>query len=407
MVTVKILRYKQKVLKDGASPIILEAIFQRKVKRISLGGEYKCFGDQWNESQRRFNKNFEGYKEKNKVLQTIEARASQIIDDIIKSGKSFTFQIFEEQFRGNNKKAPFFYAFFEERINEMKAQNQLANAQNYDSLKRVLKQFEPKTNLLFPDIDYRFLTRYEGFLRERGNNNGGIINHMKTLRALINEAMRRGYLSKEMYPFKNPFNNDGYSFSHIKPDAKPRALSLIDLEKIKTFPVDEYPDLNFAYKIFIFTYYARGININDIAKLKKTDIYNGRIVYTRTKTNKPLSIQMSEPLKAIVDEFQTSKSIYIFPILTDFHQTQQQINDRIHKEMKKVNLGLKKIAEILEIEVNLTTYVARHTYATTLKRNGGDISKISEALGHSEINTTKAYLKQFGDTEIDELDNLL
>lgn len=407
MATAKIIRYKQKTLKDGSCPIALQVIFERQPKRFFLGGEYKCFDEQWNDNAREFTKKFKDYKEKNKVLRSTEANANAIIDDFIKTGKPFNLTEFEERYKGLNKIVPTVFEFFETRINEMKAQNHLANSVVYDSDRRVLGKFHPNKNLAFTDIDYKFLTRYEGFLKERGNNGGGIANHMRTLRALINEAIKRGYFSKELYPYRDKFNSNGYTFSHIKSDARPRALSEKDMQKIKDFPLTEYPDLNFGYKIFMFTYYSRGMNITDIAKLKKSNLYNNRINYTRTKTEKPLSVLLSKPLTDIIKEFENPNSDYLFPILNETYQTAQEIKTRIANMTKQVNERLKKIAKILEINVNLTTYVSRHTYATTLKRKGVGISKISELLGHSEESTTTAYLKKFEDSELDESDSLL
>lgn len=405
MITAKIIRYKHKVLSDGTSPILLEIIFNRKIKRISLG--YHCDTEQWNEDARAFTRKFADYKAKNKVLEKSQTRANDIIDDYIKTGKPFSFMAFEELYRGGKKNIPTLYAFFEERVKEMKAKNQLSNAQCYHSTKQVLKRFEPNPNVAFIDINYKFLTNFEIHLTENGSNGGGIINHMKTFRALMNEAIKRGYATQEQYPFKNQFNNNGYSFAHVKSDARPRALSLVDMERFKTFPIADYPHLNLGYKVFMFTYYARGINIGDIAKLQKTNIYDNRLHYTRSKTKHAFSFPLSEPLKAIIKEFEDDSSAFLFPFLSDFHKTPQQIKDRIAKITKNVNSQIKEVAKVLDINFNLTTYVGRHTYANTLKRNKVPTDMISETLGHADIPTTKAYLDNFQDEEIDKTDNLL
>lgn len=407
MATVNIIRYKHKVNSNGTSPIILQIIHQRKIKRISLGSRYDCTSDQWNEAAKEYNRNFPEYKAKNVILQKFKTSANDIIENFAKVGKPFSFKAFETIFRGSGKNVSTLFEFFEERINEMKAQNQLSNASIYKATKSILNQFESNKNLAFTDIDYQFLTRFEIYLKERGSNGGGINNHMRTFRALINEAMKRGFLSLEQYPFKSAWNGNGYSFSHIKSDAKPRAVSPEDLEKLKNFPIQNFPDLNFAYKIFMFSYYSRGMNINDIFKLKKSNVYNNRLSFNRTKTGKQMSVNLTEPLKTILKEFENTKNDFLFPVLNESHHTPEDVKKQIANTLKQINYRLKKIAEILEIDVDLTSYVARHNYATTLKRNGGDVSKISEALGHSDINTTKAYLKKFEDSEIDELDKLL
>jgi integrase/recombinase XerD len=407
MATAKIIRYISKKPDEGRNPILLQIIAERKIKKISLGNDFFCLGDQWDANKREFTRNFPNCKERNKTIKNLEVRAVGIIDDFLRTGKPFTFKAFEDTFRGSIKNAPNVYDLFDELIGEMKEKGKIGNANVYTDTKRVLKKFEPSPKLMLPDIDYKFLTRFENHLLTTGCTDGGVIVYMRTIRAAINESIRREYLSKELYPFKNQFSNGGYTFSHLQSTAQPRALSEMDLNKIKAFSTAEQPHLNFAYKLFMFSFYSRGMNFYDIAELKRKDIYNGRINYNRSKTGKFFTINVSEPLKMIVDEFYTEGSDFVFPILSDFHKTPQQMKDRINKVQKKVNQNLKEICKILGIDVALTFYVARHSYATKLKRGNADIAKISEAMGHRDINITNAYLKGFENSEIDELDNLL
>lgn len=407
MASAKLIRYKYKVLSDGSSPIMVQVIHNRKIARYAVGSDYKCKEEQWDEAAREFTRKFNGYKEKNKVLKTVELRASEILDDLIKSGKPFTFQLFEERFRSISRNPPTVYKFFDIRISELTEKGKVGNARVYADMKRALMNFSPNPNLMFPDIDYALLDGFETHLLKRNCSGGGVHNYMRTLRALVNEAIRRQYLQVELYPFKNQYNSKGYSLAHLKSKASPRALSSKDLERLKTFKVELNPYLNFAYKIFMFSYYSRGMNFKDIAQLRKRDIYDDRLNYTRAKTGGNFTIKVSANLQTIIDEFNDPESDYIFPILSELHQTPIQIKYRISKKLKEVNAGLKEIADLLGIGTTLTTYVARHTYATTLKRQSVDISKISQSLGHADVMTTKNYLEKFEAGEIDELDDLL
>ena len=265
---------------------------------------------------------------------------------------------------------------------------------------------------MFADIDYQFLKKFETHLFKRETVSGGGVHfYMRTLRAIINEAISRNFMPRELYPFANQFNKNGYSLSHLKSKASPRALSEQDMNKIKTAAFDQAPTLQMANNYFLFSYYARGINFTDMANLKWSDIYDDRLHYTRSKTNGNFNIKVSEPIKQILTYFQTeyppTSANYIFPVLSEFHQTEKQIKYRIQKCLKQYNQQLKEIAELLDINVALTSYVARHTYATTLKRNGINTATISEGLGHKDISTTKAYLKQFDTDVIDKADEVL
>ena len=100
---------------------------------------------------------------------------------------------------------------------------------------------------------------------------------------------------------------------------------------------------------------------------------------------------------------------YLFPILNvEVHKTALQKQNRIHKILSKVNSNLKLIATQSGLDINLTTYVARHSFATVLKKSGVNIALISEALGHSDLATTQIYLDSFDNEQIDDaMKNLL
>jgi site-specific recombinase XerD len=70
--------------------------------------------------------------------------------------------------------------------------------------------------------------------------------------------------------------------------------------------------------------------------------------------------------------------------------------------MTKVNTNLKQISKTIGVKIPVTTYVARHTYATVLKRSGVNVALISESLGHSDLATTQIYLDSFENSQIDE-----
>lgn len=115
---------------------------------------------------------------------------------------------------------------------------------------------------------------------------------------------------------------------------------------------------------------------------------------------------------AIIEKYSRSghsSDDYIFPILDKrVHITPQQIFNRTHKVLRKVNRELKVLGEMIGLQMPLTTYVARHTYATVLKRSGVNIAIISESLGHSDLSTTQIYLDSFENSQIDEaMKNLL
>jgi integrase len=160
------------------------------------------------------------------------------------------------------------------------------------------------------------------------------------------------------------------------------------------------------------SYYFQGINFKDLSELQWKDIIEDRIFYTRAKTGKIIHFKLVPPAQAIIEHYRpltgNHPENYIFPILNRLqHVTALQITHRVAKVRKKVNSQMREIARLAQIDANPTTYVARHTYATVLKKNDVSIAKISQALGHSSELVTQTYLKEFEDEEMDLINNCL
>lgn len=404
MPKIKVVLYRSKTYKNGTHPVMLRVTHNRQIKYYSLNAN--CRQEQWDNSKALFNKKYRGYHEKNRLLRILEERAYKVLDTFLRDNKPFSFHSFEQQFI-NEPKSITVFAFFDEIVEDLLKKEKIGNYKAYRQTKGMLEKFFEKKKLMFTDIDYRFLKKFEVFLFGNGCRTPGVHFYMRTLRAVINEAIRQRLLSRDSYPFSTQFNKAGYSLSHLKSNAVPRPLSDSDMAKIKGFSFDEYPQLARSVRYFLFSYYARGINFVDMANLKWSNIYNGRLEYIRAKTQKKYTIKLSSHLEKILLHFKGINDIYIFPILTEFHQTPMQKKNRCIKCLKHYNRDLKEVAKLLSIEVNLTSYVARHTYATTLKRKGIDISVISEGLGHSDVETTKAYLEKFSSEIIDAADEVL
>ena len=159
----------------------------------------------------------------------------------------------------------------------------------------------------------------------------------------------------------------------------------------------------------MFSYLCGGINFTDIANLTKANIVNGRLEYIRQKTHKLIKIGIPDEAMRIIKKYEMESTGYLFPILNNkVHKTALQKQNRIHKMRGKVNYNLKVLGKRLGIEISVTTYVARHSFASVLKKSGVNIAIISEALGHSDLATTQIYLDNFDNEQMDDaMKNLL
>ena len=298
-------------------------------------------------------------------------------------------------------------SYLERQIAAMKQAGRINTAIKYTATRTSLVKFHP-AKLRFEDITPNLLVDFETFLCGEGNQPNSIATKFSVLKAVYNKAIAdKIFLCKE-----NPFVL--YKVGKHWTQTRKRAIHKEDIQRLIQAkpPVTRSPYTEFARDIFLFSYFSAGINFKDIATLRYNDMEENRIFYRRHKTGKAMTCRLHPQAKEIIAKYTRSEVIledYIFPILDrHIHRTEQQIHNRVHKVLIHINKELREWSKQLGLATNLTTYVARHTFATVLKRSGVNIAIISESLGHSDLSTTQIYLDSFENSQIDAaMQNLL
>nr|WP_321221359.1 site-specific integrase [uncultured Psychroserpens sp.] len=385
-----------KPLSDGLHAVYLRIIKNRKKKEINLG--LRCTRQNFINEQ--FVKGHPDYKIENQLLLKLKTKAYDIIRDFRLQDYDFTLNEFENKFRGNDiesEKNINAISFFDEIITEMEVAGRIGNSRAYRETKTALIKYAGD-NIYFKEITVGFLEKFESILRQNGNGNGGIAFKMRELRALFNKAINRGLISQDLYPFKR------YKISKLKLNKNKRALTIDEFKRIRDLDLSSHPHLQEAHNYFMFSFYTRGMNFIDLLKLKWTDIQNGRIHYTRSKTKGQFSIEIIKNVQEILNFYkaQNRDTDYVFPILLSNEMTPKQIDNRKHKVLQRVNFRLKEIGHLANVETKLTSYVARHSMATILKQMGTSTDIISEIMGHSDVQVTMTYLKEFDNDILDK-----
>jgi site-specific recombinase XerD len=235
-------------------------------------------------------------------------------------------------------------------------------------------------------IDDEFVERFKKWLEANGKAGNTIYTRIKNLRTVHSWATKRYGVKYHKYDVAGL----------QKPTAK-RALSQEDIIKITTHqPASESEAL--AIDTFTFCYYCGGISFADLYSLTANNIQEnaqGKVIkYKRIKCGTAISAPLLQPAQSIIDKYESLRNHHsgrLFPF-----------DGSIHNALMRVNRALKRIGKKLDLPIKLTTYVSRHSFATSLKRNNVNIGIISEALGHSNIQTTKIYLDSFGSKPVYE-----
>jgi len=285
-------------------------------------------------------------------------------------------------------------------IAELREARKLGNAGVYQQALDFMERMTGLKDIAFADIDYKMLKAIESkFLSIEGNSLNGLSFYLRTVRAVYNRAIKEGKARRENYPFTS------YSIKETK--TRKRAIRKTDMDNIKAMDFIPGSALWHTRNIFLFSFFNRGMNFADIAKLQISDIVDDRIYYRRSKTGKPLSVKLIEPTIKILNFYTEAKGPddRIFPILKRDTPELQQMD--LYNSRKTFNKYLNKIAEACGIQGRLTSYVARHSWATIAKDLNVPISVISEGLGHEDIKTTQIYLDEFDTSVIDDANQLI
>jgi integrase len=385
MASVTLHLYTHKTLKDGTNPILIQVIKDRKRKTFSTG--YSAKPEQWSKKTNLPNSKHPNHSLLVPLLKRKLIEAQDIILELENKMKDFTIEDIAAKL---NKKvsSDTFAGFTDQLIKQLEENGKDGNARVYGFTKSTFLKNE-KPNIKLSEITYRTIKGFQDFLIQRGNSTNTISIHLRTLKAIINQAIKEGLIEKESYPFTDlPIKTE---------KTRKRAVNKDIIMKVESLDVSKENNLQLYKDLFMFSFYNQGMNFVDSAYLKVKNIINGRIVYTRKKTGQHFSIKITPKVKAIIKKYNDLKKpeSYIFPIIKkEGHEYEDYKN-----AFRLMNKKLKRISELLNLDVNLTTYVSRHSWATIAKKAGLATSVISEGLGHESEEMTQVYLDSF-DTEV-------
>lgn len=288
-----------------------------------------------------------------------------------------------------------FIAFARQLIGELKQIGKRRTAETYTTALNSFIRFHGEHDLLFGEVDSNLMVEYETWLQEHGVCPNSSSFYMRNLRAIYNRAVE-----KELTVQRNPFR---HVYTGVDKTVK-RAVPLKVIRRIRDMDLTLKPVMDYARDLFMFSFYTRGMSFVDMAYLKKRDLQNGVLSYRRQKTGQQLFIKWEKPMQEIVAKYDTSGTPYLLPIIRDMEKdARKQYKNAAHL----VNAKLKRLGEQLGLGIPLTTYVARHAWASIAKSKNIPVSTISEAMGHDSETTTRIYLASLDTSVVDKANSLI
>lgn len=425
-VKVKLDKRKTSKKKDGTYPIVIALNHKSKTRTISLNYSVKI--ENWDDDSIQV-KSIQNHKRITAKIRSQFSKAEMYIlnhkveiDDMdIKELK----QRIEARILSNEKTSSksrekyinkrlnneSIIDYSELKLNRLSQSNKNGYAAAINTSINTLKRFTGTEDLLFAEIDLVFLKNFTAYCVGRGNKPNTISAYLRPIKTLFREAIQEEVIPANFNPFPK------YKIPKAK-NTKKRALRMEDINKIREVKLKDGSAHNDARNYFLFMFNNMGINLIDISQLKRKQILetkflkgkliSGRMVYTRSKNGRQYSIKLTEESLRILNYYnfaELKNDDFIFPIGYDNSPAGFK---RYKKKRQRINKRIREVGQKAGVKEPITSYYARHSWATIAKRKMIPVSVIAEGLGHSDLKTTQIYLDSFDDDILDDAnDNIV
>ena len=393
MATIK-LKYRRSSVKGRNGTLFFQIIHMRQVRQIYT--DLHIADDEWNAETATVIIPAGIIPERIKYLSTVKttlkdwhSKLSAIIEQFDQNGLPYTVEDIVSAYN-----APLtivgLVSFTRELIDDLKKIGKKATVKRFDATLNSLMRYTGGNEIEWKEVTSTFILGYEEFLIKRGLCRNSTSFYMRNLRAIVNRAIERDFEVT-----RNPFK---HVYMGVDKTIK-RAVSLDVVQKIRDIDLGGHPSLDFARKVFMFAFYTRGMSFVDIAFLKKSDMNNGLITYSRRKTRQQISVRIEPEIKKLIDSFGNNETDYLLPIITE---AGGDVERQYENAYFRINRNLQKVGKQLGLETKLTLYVARHAWASIAHSNNVALSTISKAMGHDSEKTTVIYLKSLDSSSVDK-----
>jgi site-specific recombinase XerD len=311
--------------------------------------------------------------------------------------KRFSFEALEEKLSNKTiEKQNDIESHYQAIIETLTKNKQIGTASSYKYSLKSLNEYCGKPDLEFSDITPEWLKAYEAALLKKGKSRTTIGIYLRPLRAVFNQAVDEKIVTPDLYPFGRR------KYEIPAPKAVKKALNKEQLKQLfEAVPLT--PEQAKAKDFWFLSYFCNGANIKDLLNWKWADFDGEAITFNRQKTirtkkdAKPLVVFLNEQAKSIIEKYgntDRNSKAFMFPILSAA-DTPQEGFSKVQNFTRFINQNFLKLAKSVGINEPVSTYWARHTFATTAIRKGASLEFIGDALGHSDTKTTIGYFAGF------------
>ena len=345
-------------------------------------------------------------REMRKEIIKFETKANDIIED----DPRISVEMFEALLIGKYAAGSGISILFNEVIHKMEGEGRISTASAYRCALKSLMSFKgdfplSRVNVAFlKDYERWFLSQEKGKEKKSKKTVTSVGFYLRALRSIFSMAIEKRIVSADMYPF----GRNGYTIpkgSNVK-----KALKKDETVKLQQIKVKNEAERK-ALALWMFSYFNNGMNFQDMAYLRQSDIHDDSISFIRRKTIrtvrevKPIVIPLRDEVRVILQQYGQHEP-YCFGVIEE-EQTPQVKYRKIQDWIKLTNKYVNKVTKRSGITGKVNTYAARHSFASALIRGNANLKAIQQSLGHRSIVTTESYLADLDMEERQKLAKLL
>lgn len=283
-----------------------------------------------------------------------------------------------------------FFEYIRQWVTQQEQTGNLRTAETYRSALNQFYRFRQGEDLPLPDITPVVMEQFQSYLRSQQLTMNTVSFLMRILRSIYHKGVKQG-LAVDCQPFRSVYTGNAQT--------QKRALSCDAIQRIKALRLNSLP-LAFARDMFMLSFYLRGMAFVDMAYLKRSDMHDGHITYKRHKTGQMLTIRWEQQMQDIIDRYPNTQTDYLLPIICKQNGKER---NQYRNHQTRINYGLKEIARLTGININLTMYCARHSWATIARDMQVPMNVISRAMGHINEHTTEIYIRSVDTDTVDSV----
>ena len=280
-------------------------------------------------------------------------------------------------------------------IQQLEAEGRLGTAHIYRSTLHRILDFTRSQPLTFGEVTPLWLKAFQNYLLGRQLQWNSVSTYMRMLRAVYLRAV-----DAEMAVFRPRLFKGVYTGTRV---TVKRALSENDLRKLnEPKPAVRECSLERTRMLFMLLFMLRGIPFVDIAYLRKCDLLDNVLMYRRRKTGSWLTVRVEPRAMSLIEQLKTpdESSPYLFPFING---TDADAYRQYQSALRNFNARLKRLGALAGVKGSLSSYCARHSWATIANYHNYQQELICNAMGHSSVKVTETYFKQHTDERIGQM----